>query len=94
MPSSTSTPAYGGLGHRLLLHHQKGVDLVAKRYGEEARPAAELHIIRDLLPETDLGEWVNLREQIPTDWRGYGEPVFLDLELYDQLEKDLKELFG
>jgi len=85
---------YGGLGHRLLLHHRRGVELVAKRFGEEARPAAELHIIRDLLPAADLGGWETLLDQIPADWQEYGEPVFLDLAHYDQMERDLKELFG
>ncbi len=36
------------LGHRIILHHALGVELVVARFGEEARPAAELHIRDDM----------------------------------------------
>jgi len=33
--------------HRILLHHQVGVDLVVKHFGEDSRQAAITHIIDD-----------------------------------------------
>ena len=36
------------LGHRIILHHRMGVELVVARLGETARAAAELHIRDDL----------------------------------------------
>ena len=86
-------PIYG-LGHRRLLHHQRGVELIVKKFGEAARSAAELHILRDLAPKNELGQdWQELRNIIPQSWDGYGEPVLLDLNLYDQLDQDIVTLY-
>lgn len=69
-----------GPSHRILLHHQKGVELVVKQFGEEAKKPAELHI------QEDVG-------CLPEDWHSYGDPVFINLELYDDLEAELKILY-
>lgn len=83
-----------GPAHRLLLHHQLGVVLIIKRFGEAARPAAELHILRDLQPERELGQaWQDLLGEIPESWQDYGEPVLLDLALQDQLDQELQDLY-
>ena len=83
-----------GQAHRLLLHHQLGVDLIIKRFGEAARPAAELHILRDLEPGRELGPtWPDLRGEIPRSWSDYPEPVFLDPDRQDQLDQDLRDLY-
>ena len=37
-----------GLGHRIILHHKLGVEIVVRKFGEEARAAAELHIRDDM----------------------------------------------
>lgn len=44
--------------HRIVLHHQRGIDLVVAKYGEKARPAAEQHILDD-------------QKRIPEDWRDF-----------------------
>lgn len=87
-------PKYG-ISHRQILHHQLGVELVTAQFGEETRPAAELHIIEDLLPGVELGQdWQTLREQIPATWFPYGEPLFVDLALYDELAQELLNIYG
>lgn len=86
-------PKYG-MSHRCLLHHQLGVEILAAQFGEESRPAAELHIIEDLRPGVELDQdWQNLKSQIPRSWKDYPEPLFVDLALYDQLDQDLKDLY-
>lgn len=83
-----------GMSHRCLLHHQLGVELAAAQFGEETRPAAELHIIEDLLPGVELDQdWQNFRSQIPGSWKDYPEPLFVDLALYDEFDQDLKDLY-
>lgn len=83
-----------GLAHRLLLHHHLGVALIVKRFGEAARPAAELHILRDLQQERELDQtWQALLVEIPRSWQDYPEPVMLDLDLQDQLDQELQDLF-
>ncbi|MBI4793424.1 MAG: hypothetical protein HY789_12040 [Deltaproteobacteria bacterium] len=56
--------------------------------------SAEIHIIEDLLPQADIEEWRELRHLIPKSWEDYGEPFFLNLEMYDQFEVELKNLYG
>ena len=87
-------PKYG-MSHRQILHHQLGVELVTAQFGEESRTAAELHIIEDLLPEVKLDQdWQDLRHQIPANWLPYGEPLFVDLALYDKLAQELLDIYG
>lgn len=69
-----------GPSHRIFLHHKKGVELVVKRFGEEARKPAELHI------KEDVG-------CLPDDWNAYGDPVFINLELYDDFVAELKIIY-
>lgn len=40
-------PMFRNNNHRLLLHHQQGIELVVERFGEEARGPAEQHIELD-----------------------------------------------
>lgn len=87
-------PKYG-MSHRQILHHQLGVELVTAQFGEEARATAELHIIEDLLPGVELDQdWQTLRGQIPATWLPYGEPLFVDLVLYDDLAQELLDIYG
>lgn len=87
-------PQYG-MSHRQILHHQLGVELIAAQFGEEVRAAAELHIIEDLMPGVELDQdWQTLRGQIPTTWLPYGEPLFVDLALYDELAQELLNIYG
>ena len=87
-------PQYG-MSHRQILHHQLGVELVTAQFGEEARTAAELHIIEDLLPGVELDQdWQTLSGQIPATWLPYGEPLFVDLALYDELAQELLNIYG
>jgi hypothetical protein len=61
---------FGNFGpiHRRLLHHQLGVELAVKLFGEGARGPAEQHI-RDDLQLDDA-------EALPEDWGRYGVPVW------------------
>jgi len=36
-----------GMAHRILLHHQMGIELGVTKFGEDARAALELHITDD-----------------------------------------------
>lgn len=47
-----------GMYHRIVLHHQRGIDLVVARFGEDARLVAEQHILDD-------------QKRIPEDWRDF-----------------------
>jgi|GEM_PF-3287738 len=47
-----------GQYHRVVLHHQKGVELVVQNFGEEARKPAEKHIYDDI-------------RKIPESWNDY-----------------------
>lgn len=47
-----------GMYHRIVLHHERGIDLVVAKFGEEARPIAEQHILDD-------------QRRIPKDWRDF-----------------------
>jgi hypothetical protein len=67
--------------HRMLLHHQLGIDLIVEKFGEYARKPAEQHIIED------VGE-------VPEDWKFYGDPFFLKLEEYSIMENELRKLYG
>jgi hypothetical protein len=87
-------PKYG-MSHRQILHHQLGVELVTAQFGEEARAAAELHIIEDLLPGIEFDQdWQTLTGHIPATWLDYGEPLFVDLALYDELAKELLDIYA
>ncbi|MCK9296178.1 MAG: hypothetical protein M0P70_13965 [Desulfobulbaceae bacterium] len=86
-------PIYGA-SHRNIFHHQAGIELIVKKIGEDARDAAEIHIIEDLLPQADIEKWRELRHLIPASWVDYGEPFFLKLEMYDQYEAELENLYG
>jgi hypothetical protein len=86
-------PVYG-MSHRQLFHHQAGIELIVKKFGEEAGTAAEIHIIEDLFPLAEIEKWGELRDMIPKSWADYGEPFFLNLALYDQIEVELENLYG
>jgi len=73
---------YRSYEHRRLLHHNLGVELVVREYGEEARAPAELHIRQDTAGE------------LPEDWSFYGEPLLLKIEGYDRQEAELRSLYG
>lgn len=47
-----------GMYHRIVLHHQRGIDLVVAKFGKEAQPVAEQHILDD-------------QQRIPEDWRDF-----------------------
>ncbi len=53
--------------HRIVLHHQKGIDLVDKEFSGPARAVAEQHIMED-------------QGSIPDDWR---EGFDFDLDYVD-----------
>ena len=71
-----------GISHWILLHHRLGVELIVKKYGEEARAPAELHIRQDV------------GDELPDDWSFYGEPLLLRIEDYDKLDNELCNLYG
>lgn len=73
---------YRGLAHRRLLHHRLGVELVARRFGEQARQAAEQHIRQDF------------GSLLPEDWVQCEEFVFLLNDEESEQEQDLIALFG
>lgn len=70
-----------GISHRTFLHHKKGIELVVKHFGEEARGPANQHVIDDV-------------RCVPEDWGWYGEPFLLKLELYDDFNKELNKLYN
>lgn len=86
-------PVYG-MSHRQLFHHQAGIELIVRKFGEDARAAAEIHILEDLLPHADIEKWKELREAIPASWTDYGEPFFLHLELYDRFDLELENFYS
>ena len=68
-------PKFRGAEHRRVLHHTAGVNEVVRRFGEEARPVAELHIKEDwhrycgvydvpTLKEIDLDDWLLLNYNV------------------------------
>lgn len=68
-------PVFRGAEHRRVLHHKAGVNEVVRRFGEEARPVAELHIKEDWvrycgvfdvpeLEEIDLDNWLLLNHSV------------------------------
>jgi hypothetical protein len=57
-----------GMSHRQLFHHQAGIDLIVRKFGKEARAAAEIHIIENLLPNAPIEKWQELRDMIPKSW--------------------------
>lgn len=68
-------PLFRGAEHRRVLHHTAGVEEVVRRFGEEARPVAELHIKEDWvtycgvyavpdLKEIDLDDWLLLNHSV------------------------------
>lgn len=70
-------PRFRGAEHRRILHHTMGVNEVVRRFGEEARPVAELHIKEDwvrycgvfdvpTLKEIDLDNWLLLNHGVKT----------------------------
>ena len=72
---------YKGFSHRILLHHKLGVNLCVKKFGEQSRSAAILHI------QQDLGF-------LPRSWKDL-EAYNFPLEGEDlEQEKDLKKLYG
>ena len=71
-----------GLGHRRLLHHRLGVELIVKQFGESARGPAELHVREDTGGE------------LPEDWSFYGEPFLLKIEDYENQDNELRKLYG
>lgn len=90
-----------GVWHRMLLHHRLGIELVGVVFGEECRKAAELHIIEDIIkPHERKGlvggsdAWEDFLRKIPHTWRNYGEPILHVSELHQEMEKDLRELYG
>lgn len=69
--------------------------LVTAQFGEEARAAAELHTIEDLLPGIEFDQdWQTLMGHIPATWLDDGEPLFVDLALYDELAKELLDIYA
>ena len=67
-------PLFRGADHRRILHHETGVNEVVRRFGEEARPVAELHIKMDwkgycgvfevpTLKDIDLDDWLLLQHR-------------------------------
>jgi len=68
------SPMFRGADHRRVLHTAEGVREVVRRFGEESRAVAELHIKEDwrlycglyMVPrrsEIDLDDWLFLNQQ-------------------------------
>lgn len=66
-------PMFRGADHRRILHTVEGLREVVKRFGEESRPVAELHIKEDWVrycgvfdvptrKEIDLDDWLFLNQ--------------------------------
>jgi len=74
-------PRFPGQNHRILLHHQLGVELVIKKFGEHARGPAEQHIKLDwgFLPKS----WEELEQ--------YWMPLSLEEE--KAIELELEKLY-
>lgn len=72
---------FPGINHRILLHHQRGIELVVQRFGESARGPAEQHIQLDwgFLPES----WKDLAD--------YYFPLSLDEE--DFIDTELERIY-
>ena len=43
----TARPYFPWMGHRQIRHHKDGVEMIRRKWGDEAATAAELHIIAD-----------------------------------------------
>ena len=71
-----------GLGHRSMLHHQLGIEVIEKEFGEEARRPAELHIREDTGGD------------LPEDWSYYGKPLFVQIKEYARLCAALRQIYG
>jgi hypothetical protein len=74
-----------GIAHRRLLHHKLGIDLIVKRFGEEARGPSDLHIRQDV------------GEQLPEDWTYYDcydDILNLDINLLSLQNSELRKLYG
>ena len=74
-----------GIAHRRLLHHKLGIDLIAKRFGEEARGPSELHIRQDL------------EGQLHEDWtyyHDYDDVLNLDRNILNKQNNELRKVYG
>lgn len=80
-------PLFRGPEHRRILHHTAGVNEVVRRFGEEAREVAELHIKEDWRFYCGVWDVPTLKELTEDDW--------LLLRHTDKLHQDeiMKELF-
>jgi len=67
------------ISHRRLLHHQLGIELAVRRFGEEASGPAKLHIIDDLgcVPATWLDHNPHLVYLEPGDKAAQEEDLIL-----------------
>lgn len=61
-------PMFRGADHRRILHTVEGVNEVVRRFGEEARPVAELHIKDDWRGYCGLYEVPSINEIDADDW--------------------------
>lgn len=80
-------PMFRGADHRRVLHTKEGVVEVVKRFGEEARPVAELHIKEDWVRYCGVFEVPSLKEIDLDDW------LFLNQETVKVQDELIKELW-
>jgi hypothetical protein len=81
-------PRFRGPEHRRILHHTAGVNEVVRRFGEEARPVAELHIKMDWRGYCGAGYVPDLKEIDLDNW------LLLNWNIQDQMDTIIKELYS
>ena len=80
-------PMFRGADHRRVLHHVAGVNEVVRRFGEESRPVAELHIKEDWNRYCGVYDVPTLREIDLDDW------LFLNQDTFAVTDELIKDLF-
>ena len=80
-------PRFRGPEHRRILHHETGVNEIVRRFGEEARPVAELHIKTDWRGYCGSGYVPTLKEIDLDNW------LLLNYSVQVQMDEIMKELY-
>ena len=78
---------FRGAEHRRVLHHTMGVNEIVRRFGEEARPVAELHIKEDWNRYCGVYDVPTLKEIDLDDW------LLLNYSIQEYLDGLMKELY-
>ncbi len=79
---------FRGAEHRRVLHHTMGVNEVVRRFGEQARPVAELHIKEDWKRYCGAYDVPTLKEMDMDNW------LLLNHSVQVQMDDLMKELYS